>query len=74
MESKEPLSQGVINIVRSFVRPALTFFGLVSWVMLFMNGYQIPDAFTWLVFGMILFWFGDRSFFKLNEIMKGGKK
>ena len=74
MPNKESLSQGVMDIVRSFTRPALTLFGLVSWVMLFANGYQIPDQFTWLVYGMVLWWFGDRSFFKLNDIMKGGKK
>jgi len=70
MERKESLSEGVVNIVRALTRPALTMTGLVSWVMLFINGYIIPDAFTWLVFGMVLWWFGDRSFFKLNELMK----
>jgi hypothetical protein len=69
-ESKEPLSSGVVNIIRGFTRPALTFFGLVSWTMLFINGYDIPVEFTALVYGMVLWWFGDRSFFKLNELMK----
>lgn len=63
---KEPLSQGVVNIVRSFTRPALTFFGLVSWVMLFANGIDIPSTFTWLIYGMVLWWFGDRTFFKIK--------
>ena len=68
MAEKEPLSQGIVNIVRGFTRPALTFFGLVSWVMLFANDFDIPSNFTWLVFGMVLWWFGDRTFFKI----KGG--
>jgi len=69
MADKEPLSEGVVNIVRGFTRPALTFFGLVSWVMLYANGFEIPAAFTWLVWGMVVYWFGDRTYFKL----RGGK-
>lgn len=65
-ENKELLSEGIINIMRAFTRPALSFFGLVSWVMLFANGFDIPDAFTWLVWGMIVYWFGDRTYFKLK--------
>ena len=64
----ETFSQGVVNIVRASTRPALTFFGLVSWVMLFANGYEIPDAFTWLVWGMAIWWFGDRTYFKKKSV------
>lgn len=64
MENKEPLSEGLMNIVRGFTRPALSFFGLVSWVMLFANDYEIPSVFTTLVVGMVLWWFGDRTYFK----------
>jgi len=49
MENKEPLSNGIVNIIRSFTRPVLTFFGLVSWVMLLANGFDIPEYFTTLV-------------------------
>jgi len=34
--------------------------------MLFTNGFDIPDAFTWLVWGMIVYWFGDRTYFKIK--------
>ena len=71
MENKEPLSEGIMNIVRGFTRPALTFFGLVSWVMLFANSFDIPDAFTWLVFGMVVWWFGDRTYFKKKALDNG---
>jgi hypothetical protein len=66
MKDKESLSQGIVDMARSFTRPALTFFGLVSWVMLYANGFNIPDTFTWLVYGMVLWWFGDRTFFKIK--------
>ncbi|GAH56766.1 unnamed protein product [marine sediment metagenome] len=69
MAEEEPLSQGVVNIVRSFTRPILAIFGLVSWVMLFANGFDIPAAYTWLVWGMVVYYFGDRTYFKV----KGGK-
>jgi len=71
MENKEPLSEGIMNIVRGFTRPALTFFGLVSWVMLFADGFDIPDTFTWLVFGMVVWWFGDRTYFKKKALDNG---
>jgi hypothetical protein len=66
MKPKETLSEGVANIVRSFTRPALTFFGLISWVMLFVNGFDIPGWFTFLVYGMVVWWFGDRTYFKIK--------
>ncbi|HEY92312.1 MAG TPA: hypothetical protein G4O17_01015 [Dehalococcoidia bacterium] len=66
MKDKEPLSEGATNILRSFTRHALTLFGLVSWVMLFANDYDIPPAFTWLVWGTVVWWFGDRSYFKIK--------
>ena len=66
----ETFSQGVVNIVRASTRPTLTFFGLVSWVMLLANGYDIPDTFTWLVWGMIVYWFGDRTYFKIKANSK----
>ena len=68
---KEPLSQGVVNIVRSFTRPILTIFGLVSWVMLFANGFDIPAAYTWLVWGMVLWYFGERGALKFTSRGKG---
>ena len=71
MENKEPLSEGIMNIVRGFTRPALTFFGLASWVSLFANSFDIPDAFTWLVFGMVVWWFGDRTYFKKKALDNG---
>ena len=70
MKHKETLSEGAANILRSFTRPALTFFGLVSWVMLYVNYYDIPAAFTWLVWGMVVWWFGDRSYFKIKRNTK----
>jgi len=65
MKSEEPLSQGVINIVRSFVRPILSIFGLVSWVMMHINGIEIPEIFTLLVWGMVLWYFGERGILKM---------
>lgn len=68
--NKESLSEGLMNIVRGFTRPALTFFGLVSWVMLFANGYDIPVYFSTLVWGMVVWWFGDRTYFKIKGASK----
>ena len=67
-QMNETFSQGIVNIVRASTRPALTFFGLVSWVMLFANGYEIPDGFTVLVAGMVIWWFGDRTYFKKKSV------
>jgi len=66
-ENKETTTEGIIAIVRSFTRPALTMFGLVSWVILFVNGFDIPGYFTALVWGMVGWWFGDRTYFKIKE-------
>lgn len=71
MVKKEPLSEGTMNIVRGFTRPALTFFGLVSWVLLYYNGFDIPEYFTLLVWGMVGWWFGERTYFKYKA---NGKK
>lgn len=49
MKNKEPLSEGVVNIVRGLTRPALSFFGLVSLVRLLANSFDIPEYFTTLV-------------------------
>ncbi|MBU0778334.1 hypothetical protein KKF82_08765 [Patescibacteria group bacterium] len=69
---KETVSEGVVNIVRGLTRPALTFWGLVSWTMMHINGIEIPDTFTWLVWGMVVWWFGDRTWLKLKTILGKG--
>lgn len=66
MRYKEALSDGVVNIVRGVTRPFLTFFGLVSWVFLYVNGYDTSGWFTFLVYGMVVWWFGDRAYFKMK--------
>jgi len=65
---KETLSEGVVNVIRSITRPILTFWRLVSWTMMYVNGI-VYDPYTWLVWGMVVWWFGDRTWFKV----KGGK-
>ena len=75
VKDKESLSEGVVNIIRGFTRPALTFFGLVSWVMMHVNYIEIPETFSLLVWGMVVWWFGDRTYFKAKNLLdKGGKK
>jgi len=61
---RETLSDGLVNIIRGITRPFLSVFGTISWVCLFANGYEIPAYFTVLVYGMDVWWFGDRTFFK----------
>lgn len=66
MEGKEPLSEGVVNIIRGFTRPACTFFGLVSCVMIYVSYQEVP---TWLLgfTGMMLtFWFGEKTIQRLR--------
>ena len=63
----ETLSEGLVNIIRGITRPALTFFGLVSWVVLLANGYDIPEIYTGGVLGMVGWWFGDRTYFKIRS-------
>lgn len=84
MENKEPISEGLINIIRSFTRPALTFFLTVHWAMLYwsivdMGGGlgNIDTAYTMFVWGLILWWFGDRTLLKGNSLLnmlKGNKQ
>ena len=67
----ETLSKCIVNTVRGCTRPILVVFGLVSWVMLFANYFDIPGYFTGWVGGMILWWFRDRSYFKKKKVDKG---
>ena len=64
---QETASEFIINVIRAVTRPVLTFTGLISWVILYANDYTIPANFTWLVGGMVVWWFGDRTFFKTRK-------
>ena len=55
-----------IELLRAFTRPILSIFGLVSWVMLLANSYDIPEYFTTLVWAMCLWWFGERGYLRLK--------
>ena len=82
MAEKEPLSEAIVNIVRGFTRPFLTFFLTVHWAMLYWaivdQGGSLGDidtAYTMFVWGLDLWWFGDRTILKgksLIDIIKGG--
>ena len=66
MVERESISEGVINIVRGFTRPACTIIGLVSCVMIYANYQEVP---TWLIgfTGMMLtFWFGEETIQRLR--------
>ena len=79
---KETISEGIVNIIRGLTRPFLTFFLTVHWAMLLWNvmeaggGFNDIDArYTGLVFGLIVWWFGDRTLLKgksLVSLIKGG--
>lgn len=80
---KETISEGIVNIVRGATRPFLTFFLAVHWATLYASIMQwggdfsdIDARYTGLVFGLILWWFGDRTLLKgksLVSLIKGGK-
>ena len=80
---KETISEAIVNVVRGCTRPFLTFFLAVHWAMLLSSIMEAGGSFgdidiryTGLVFGLILWWFGDRTFLKgegLINIIKGGK-
>ena len=74
---KETLSEGLVNIFRGFTRPALTIYLAVHWSMLLWNvmeaggGFSDIDArYTGLVFGLILWWFGDRTLLKGKSLIQ----
>jgi len=81
MEKKETLSEGLANLFRGFTRPVLTVYLTVHWSMLLWNimeaggGFNDIDArYTGLVFGLILWWFGDRTFLKGKSLLALIKK
>lgn len=53
-----------------FVRPTLTFISLIFWGAFIAAGIDYPEKFEWVVVGMIVWWFGDRSYFKLKTLRK----
>ena len=65
----ETLSEALVNIVRGYTRPALTFWGIVSWTMMYVNGIE-SSTYTWLVWGMVLWYFGERGALKLKGKIK----
>ena len=65
----ETLSEAMINIVRGCTRPVLTFWGIVSWTMMYVNGVE-SATYTWLVWGMVLWYFGERGALKLKGKIK----
>ena len=74
---KETLSEGVVHIFRGFTRPVLTVYLAVHWSMLLWNvmeaggGFSDIDArYTGLVFGLILWWFGDRTLLKGKSLLQ----
>ncbi len=81
---REKISEGIINIFRGVTRPFLTFYLTVHWSMLLWNVMEaggsfgdIDGRYTGLVFGLILWWFGDRTLLKgksLVNVIKGDKK
>ena len=75
-EKKETLSEGVVNLIRGGVRPVVTVFLTVHWAMLYWNVMEAGGGFsdidiryTMLVFGSILWWFGDRTLLKGKSIV-----
>ena len=63
---KESISEGILNIVRGFTRPVLTLVGLVGLLAMYQAGYEPPLEYKVLVFGMVGWWFGDRSISKIG--------
>lgn len=67
----ETISEGLVNIVRGFTRPALSVTGLVGLIVMYQAGYGPPLEYKVLVFGMIGWWFGDRSISKIGASILG---
>jgi hypothetical protein len=67
MKPNETLSEGTANIVRSCTRPFLTLFSLVAVVMFNINGIDPPAGFEAMVYGMVGWWFVDRSLLKRKD-------
>lgn len=72
----ETLSEGIATILRAFTRPILTIFLTVLWGMLYWNiksqGGDLGDMdieFTIFVWGLVGWWFGDRTFLKGESLL-----
>ena len=81
---KETISEGVVNLIRAFVRPCVTLYLTVLWGTMYWSILQqggnignIDPAFTAFVWGLDAWWFGDRSLLKgkgLLQILRGEGK
>lgn len=82
MPDKPLITDELVNLARGLTRPCLTLFLTVHWAMLYwavmQNGGSIGDidaAYTAFVWGLDLWWFGDRTLLKGKSIValiKGG--
>ena len=70
----ESISDGLVNIVRGVTRPALTLMGWAVLGAMYSQGYEPPADLKFIVFGMPLWWFGDRSISKLGAAILNSKK
>ena len=68
----EMKTDDVIKLVKTLTRPILTGIGLIAWIAFLGFHYDIPPQFTALVWGMIAWWFGDRTYFKRKVVNNGG--
>lgn len=69
----ESLSQGIVNVFRGLTRPFVTAWFAISWVMYLFMIHQdggtfadMPPVYTWVTLGTVVWWFGDRTWFKLK--------
>lgn len=73
----ETTSEGIVNIIRGTTRPAITLWLLISWTMFLFGVYEsggtfadVPIPYTALTWGSVVWWFGDRSYFKAKGKIK----
>jgi len=62
----------VTKLVKTLTRPILTGIGFIAWIVLFAKHYSMPIPFTTMVYGMMAWWFGDRTYFKRKVVNGGG--
>ncbi len=56
-----------MEIIRSLVRPIITLTLVMIWALMLFRGMNTPAELTMLVWGTVVWWFGDRTYFKLKN-------
>lgn len=68
MPDNQSVSEELVYLVRGCVRPICTVIGLISCIVLYAGGLDVPNWLLLFTGGMLSFWFGEK--FLKNLVLK----